>query len=157
MEQANPEDAVAIAAIEARPDNRGKIGEWPVAKHLSLMAAPGAAYFVAREAGALIAFAILERLNDPSGVVYLRRIAAAQPGRGHGGKLLTEVLDWVFARPDIRKLELRVRQGNDDARRLYLALGFVEEGLLTDREEGGGSHYMSILKPEWLATAARRR
>jgi RimJ/RimL family protein N-acetyltransferase len=155
MERAEPEDADAIAAIEARPDNRGKIGEWAVEKHLRLMGAPGFAYFVEREDGAVAAFAIVERLNDASGVAYLRRIAAAETGRGHGKRLLISVLDWLFAQPEQRKLELRVREGNEGARRLYLALGFGEEGFLRYREEPGGSHYMTILREEWAAWRAR--
>jgi RimJ/RimL family protein N-acetyltransferase len=153
-----PADIPTICAIEARADNRGRIGEWTAELHRARMAASNVAYFAwrARADDPLLAFAILERLDDPNGCAYLRRIAAASPGGGHGAALLAALLDWLFAETPMQKLELRVISGNP-ARRLYERMGFVEEGILENRPHPSFSHVMSMLRADWETRGERAR
>jgi ribosomal protein S18 acetylase RimI-like enzyme len=149
MERATRDDIAGICAVEARPDNAGWIGSWPAALHGAQMEKPHVAYFVRRsEAGAVAAFAILERLDDPKGVICLRRLGAASPGGGAGSALLRDELDWTFQSHGGAQIELRVRVGNP-ARRLYQRLGFLENGIVANRPDPSLSHLMSLSADDW--------
>jgi len=152
------DDIPAIRAIEARPENGGKIGSWSEAEHIGTMARAGVRYFVWREGdrqeSRLRAFAIFERLDDVRGwTAYLRRIAVDAPGGGDGARFLTALLDWLYAETNTQKLELRCRVGNP-AQRLYERLGFVMDGVLKNRPDDSESAVMSLLREEWRARRA---
>lgn len=49
-------------------------------------------------------------------------------GRGIGSALMSHVLTWAEDNPLVEKVELRVRESNAVARRLYARFCFVEEG-----------------------------
>lgn len=79
-------------------------------------------------------------LLDPLGLASTRHVVQltivvhpGHTGRGYGRALMTHAIDWARARPDIEKIELRVRSSNPRAIALYHSLGFVEEGRLRDR------------------------
>lgn len=151
LERATEADISAICALEARPENRGRIGSWSEAHHRAHMAGTGVAYCVARAQGRLAAFAIVERCDDPGGWAYLRRIASDAPGAGAGSALLSAVMDWLFTETATRKFELRVRVGNPAAA-LYARMGFTAEGVLPNRPDPHShSTVMTILRGEWEA------
>lgn len=151
LTRATTADIPAIRAIEQRPDNEGKIGAWTEDEHRATMARSGVVYFVRHANSKLAAFAILERLDDVRGwTPYLRRIAVAEPGAGVGTPFLTDILDWLFAETNTQKLELRVRVGNP-AQHLYERLGFIEEGVMSNRPDPSKSTVMTLLRTEWLA------
>ncbi|WP_229296997.1 MULTISPECIES: GNAT family N-acetyltransferase [Herbaspirillum] len=56
-----------------------------------------------------------------------------QTGRGIGRALMAALLHWAEEQPHVEKLELRVREGNTEALRLYQQFGFVEEGRFEKR------------------------
>ena len=70
-------------------------------------------------------------LDHASGVARLARVAVAPPRRGQGlaTPFLRKVLARTWAMPEIVRIELRVRCGNEPARRAYERLGFVPEGI----------------------------
>jgi len=49
-------------------------------------------------------------------------------GRGVGSALMAHMVTWAENNPLAEKIELRVREGNSVAKRLYARFGFVEEG-----------------------------
>ncbi|WP_263264720.1 GNAT family N-acetyltransferase [Pseudomonas sp. RIT-PI-S] len=49
-------------------------------------------------------------------------------GQGVGSALMQGLLGWASERPGLVKIELRVREPNASARRLYERFGFTEEG-----------------------------
>ena len=54
-------------------------------------------------------------------------------GRGIGTALMEFLLAWADGHREVEKIELRVREGNLAARRLYARFGFVEEGRFSQR------------------------
>ena len=56
-------------------------------------------------------------------------------GQGIGRMLMLELLAWARSNPEVEKVELQVRASNERAVRLYLSLGFAEEG----RKSGASS------------------
>jgi RimJ/RimL family protein N-acetyltransferase len=145
------DDIPQICAIEQRAENQGRIGAWTPETHIAHMAAPHVAYFARRDAGgALAAYAIVDRIIDPDGRAYLRRIATQARGGGHGRALLIEVLTFLFTETDAQSIELLVRDFNENARALYADLGFREDGVLHTRD-GFTTLVMSLTRDEWRA------
>ena len=69
-------DIPQICAIEQRAENKGRIGAWPPETHAAHMRAAHVGYFARRAVdGSLAAYAIVDRIIDPDGRAYLRRIA----------------------------------------------------------------------------------
>jgi RimJ/RimL family protein N-acetyltransferase len=79
----------------------------------------------------------------------------ANRGRGYGAEAIRLLLDYAFARINLNKVELEVHEFNEDAYRLYLRLGFVEEGRRRARLYRDGRYYdsiqMGILRDEFYA------
>jgi RimJ/RimL family protein N-acetyltransferase len=106
--------------------------EW-IHKHLST---PGHLMLVAqREAdpaqdvvGALL-FRCADRRRTAHHGTFGISVHADWRGRGVGTALITSLLDWAAADPQIEKVCLGVFAANEGARALYRRLGFVEEGL----------------------------
>jgi len=64
-------------------------------------------------------------------------------GRGIGSALMTHVLTWAEVNPLVEKIELRVRESNAIARRLYARFDFVEEGRFEKRIKLGDGTYVA--------------
>ena len=83
-----------------------------------------------------------------------QRIAAAEQGKGIGGRMLPALQDWVFAHPNAHRLHLHFSAENARGRRLYARAGFQDEGVERQvyKMPGGGrvdTFRVSILRPEW--------
>jgi len=142
-------DIPQICAIEQRAENKGRIGAWPPETHAAHMRAAHVGYFARRAVdGSLAAYAIVDRIIDPDGRAYLRRIATETRGAGHGRALLAEVLEHLFNETQSQSVDLLVRDFNSNARSLYAGLGFREDGVRRDRD-GLTSIAMSITREEW--------
>lgn len=130
------------------------IGQWDAQTHAAEMERPGSLYLIAEDAGAPVAFAILQMLDDPNGNVYLNRFAVAKQGVGVGGRALVLLQDWVYAQPHAHRLHLHFSEENERGRRLYARAGFQDEGVerqVYKRPEGRrvDTFRVSILRPEW--------
>lgn len=93
-------------------------------------------YVVAERKGLVVGHALLEpyRLEALAHVYSLTIVVHPNNrGQGVGQALMTALLEWARARPGLLKIELRVRETNSRARRLYEKFGFVEEGRLQKR------------------------
>jgi RimJ/RimL family protein N-acetyltransferase len=64
-------------------------------------------------------------------------------GAGIARRLVEAVVD--FARPQVELIQLSVVMGNEQARRLYAGLGFVEYGIERNSLKHGGRYYDEIL------------
>lgn len=62
-------------------------------------------------------------------------------GRGIGGHMLDALIDWARASDVVTKIDLRVRDDNERAVRLYRSRGFVEEGRIARQVLDGGRSY----------------
>lgn len=95
---------------------------------------PGAAWWVAEDGGALLAFAnagpnTLPHPEARSSHMELRRLYVdrAAQGLGLGSRLLSTALDWMQAHSD-GPLWIGVWSGNLKAQKLYAAHGFAKAG-----------------------------
>ena len=64
-------------------------------------------------------------------------------GKGIGRALMAALVHWSEDQPHVEKLELRVREGNTAALRLYEQFGFVEEGRFERRIKLADGRYLA--------------
>lgn len=103
-------------------------------------------YAVAEIDGQLAAHALLEpgALRALSHVFALTIVVhPGQTGRGVGTALMTYLLDWAARTSAVEKIELRVREGNLGAQRLYAQFGFIEEGRFRNRIKLDDGSYLA--------------
>jgi RimJ/RimL family protein N-acetyltransferase len=131
------------------------VGRWDESRHRAALADGRHAYFVARDGGAPVGFAIVRDWASPERVAVVKRIAVTRPGLGQGRALLSRVVDAVFEQTDAWRLWLGVFPENRRARRAYEAVGFRAEGIARGVAFFGGTHrdelVMALLRPEWMA------
>jgi diamine N-acetyltransferase len=144
-----------IMATERTPGFENLVGRWDEARHRSALSDGRHAYFMARDGGEPVGFAILRDWDSPEQVTLLKRIAVRDPGRGFGRSLLRNVIDVAFEETHIWRLWLSVYPENIRARRVYEALGFKTEGITRGSAFFGGIHrdelVLALLRPEWQA------
>jgi len=94
-------------------------------------------YLVAERDGRIVGHALLEPLAPLRALGHVRSLTiVVHPGnqrRGIGAMLMVALLDWARASGNVSKIELRVREGNEAAMKLYKKFGFVEEGRFRKR------------------------
>jgi diamine N-acetyltransferase len=77
----------------------------------------------------------------------------ADTGKGHGTDMLVALLGFAFGSLRLERVWLDVYDFNERAKRVYEAVGFVEEGRLRHAFFHDGAHHdafrMSILREEW--------
>jgi len=144
-----------VMATERTPGFDALVGRWDEARHRAALADGRHAYFIARDGGRPIGFAIVRDWASPERVALVKRIAVARPGLGHGRALLARVVDAVFGETDAWRLWLGVFPENPRARRAYEAAGFRVEGTARGSAFFAGIHrdelVMALLRPEWEA------
>jgi ribosomal protein S18 acetylase RimI-like enzyme len=150
-------DISAVMAIERSPDYERYVARSDEEGHREMLASPSHAYRVGvGETGAITAFAIVRGLGDPHANLYLKRIAAAQPGQGLGTAFLSLVLDEAFGPMGAERFHLDCFADNVRAQRSYEKLGFTRDGLMRKAYRlANGTRadlvMMAILKSEWEA------
>jgi RimJ/RimL family protein N-acetyltransferase len=148
-----------VMETERTPGFDALVGRWDEARHRAALADGRHAYFIARNDGGPIGFAIVRDWASPERVALVKRIAVTCPGLGHGRALLTRVIDAVFEETDALRLWLGVFPENPRARRAYEAVGFRAEGIARGVALFGGIHrdelVMALLRPEWQALRDR--
>jgi RimJ/RimL family protein N-acetyltransferase len=149
-----------VMATERTPGFDALVGRWDEARHRAALADGRHAYFIARDGGRPIGFAIVRDWASPERVALVKRIAVTRPGLGHGRALLARVVDAVFGETDAWRLWLGVFPENPRARRAYEAAGFRAEGIARGVAFFGGISrdelVMALLRPEWEALRDRR-
>jgi RimJ/RimL family protein N-acetyltransferase len=157
---ATPDDIPAIMAIERDPAYELFIGHFEAEEHAARMASDNDHYFVWRENGAVLAFAILSKLAEPHGVVLMKRIGAAATDTGLSRRMMPILIDRVFEQFGANRFELDVAVLNPRATHVYRREGFVQEGTVREvyRHWDGtyhSSHLFSMLRREWEALPRR--
>ncbi|WP_213879011.1 GNAT family N-acetyltransferase [Pseudomonas sp. dw_358] len=112
-------------------------------------------YMVAERNGLVVGHALLE----PFGLEALAHVSSltvvvhpGNLGQGVGHALMTALLEWARAQPALLKIELRVRETNSRARRLYATFGFVEEGRLQKRILLPDGTFVADVHMAWFAS-----
>lgn len=159
---ATPDDIPAIMAIERNPAYALFIGNFEAEEHAARMASTNDRYLVWRGDGQLKAFAILSKLDEPHGVVLLKRIGAAATDTGLSRRMMPALIDLVFEETGANRFELDVAVLNPRATHVYRREGFVQEGTVREvyRHWDGAyhsSHLFSMLRREWDALPRRNR
>ena len=95
-------------------------------------------YLVAEKDGALVGHAVLEPLAPLKSLAHVFTLSSIvvhtnTTGQGIGTELMRALLAWACTKPTLEKIELRVRDGNERALRLYRRFGFIEEGRFEKR------------------------
>ena len=158
---ATPEDIPAIMAIERNPAYELFIGNFDAEEHAARMVSDDDRYLVWREGGRVLAFAILSKLRDPSRIVLLKRLGAAETDTGLSHRLLPALIDLVFESTNANRFELDVSSANPRAEHVYRREGFAYEGTVREvyRHWDGAyhsSHLFSMLRREWEALPRHR-
>lgn len=98
-----------------------------------------AAWFALDDAGGAVGFALATvrpSAYSDGGTVVLEELYVIPPlrGNGHGGRLVTALLDWCTAL-GASETQINVDEVDEDARRFYERLGFsnVEQGPVPSR------------------------
>lgn len=148
-------DIPLLMELERMPGFDRLVGRWSAEEHAAEMAKPSARYFLMRDdAGEPVGFVMIQGLGDVHKKAHLRRIAVARPGSGTGPRLMSAVLDWLYANTDVNRIDLDVYVENERAKRSYEKCGFQVEGRLRDFHRDGDHAYrdmwlMSILRRDW--------
>jgi RimJ/RimL family protein N-acetyltransferase len=111
-------------------------------------------YVVAERNERVVGHALLEpfRLEALAHVASLTIVVhPGNLGQGVGRGLMTALLGWARAQPTLLKIELRVRETNCRARRLYEKFGFVEEGRLQQRILLADGTFVADIHMAWFA------
>lgn len=150
-------DLPFVMATERLEGYDAIVGRWDEPRHRAAFADGRHAYFIGRDAGDPVGFAILRDWASPERVTLVKRVAVAATGQHYGRRLLAAVVDAVFQDTDAHRLWLGVFPENLRARRAYEAVGFVAEGVARGSAFFGGVHRdeltMSILRPDWESRA----
>ncbi|WP_075255778.1 GNAT family N-acetyltransferase [Herbaspirillum camelliae] len=113
-------------------------------------------YVVAEVDGAPAGHALLEpgAMRATAHVFSLTIVVhPGNTGRGIGTALMEFLLAWAADNHVVEKIELRVREGNLVAKRLYDRFGFVEEGRFSKRIRlPDGSYLADISMAKFLTT-----
>jgi RimJ/RimL family protein N-acetyltransferase len=148
-----------VMETERTPGFDVLVGRWDEARHRAALTDGQHAYFIARDDGRPIGFAIVRDWASPERAALVKRIAVAHPGLGHGRALLSRVVDAAFEETDAWRLWLGVFPENPRARRAYEGVGFRVEGIARGAAFFGGIHrdelVMALLRPEWQALRDR--
>jgi ribosomal-protein-alanine N-acetyltransferase len=122
MRRATPDDAAALAALDAACFDIG----WDAASVRALLAGELTVAW-RRDAGDELAAAVLVRCVAGEGEILRIAVAPGHRRQGHARALMSAVIaDLAPSLP--HGLHLEVRASNTAARRLYASLGFVDVG-----------------------------
>lgn len=148
--RATQADIPFVMATERLPGNEGLVGRWEKDEHERALADPANAYFLGQIDGKPIGFVIVQHWAAADGATLIRRIIVAERARKIGRRLLSAVIDTIFAETAASRLWLNVVPHNERAQRAYSAIGFRFE----DRAKfpGSGSdtsRLMMLQRSEW--------
>jgi len=161
LRRATSQDLSTIMEIERQPGFEHLVGNSARCIHEELIADPAHAYLLGLgDDGAIRGFAMLRGIGDPSGGVYLKRIAIRDPGQGFGSTMLASVIDWAFSLGDCHRFHLDHFLDNHRAHLAYEKCGLRQEGILREAYRLSDGRFadlvvMAILRPEWAANRKR--
>jgi RimJ/RimL family protein N-acetyltransferase len=146
-------DVPFIMATERLPGYESLVGRWGEEQHRAALADGRYAYFVAEIESRKIGFVLVRDWGSAEHVTLIKRIAVAEPGKGHGKLLLAHLVDKTFRDTDAYRICLGLYPDNVRARRAYESVGFKAEGISRGSAFFGGVHrdelVMALLRPEW--------
>lgn len=161
IRKARTDDAAILCAAEretARESGRlvsrpHELVEQAFAARIAALEGAGG-YLVAERDGAVVAHAILEPVSPLAGHAHVRVLTivvhAGFTQQGIGSALMQALIDQA-RRHGVERIELRVRDGNVAALRLYRKFGFIEEGRSRRRIRLADGACLDDICMAWLA------
>jgi ribosomal protein S18 acetylase RimI-like enzyme len=154
LAQENPDDAalyrdIRLEALSANPEAFGSTFETENAQPLSwffdrLGATTVLGAFSDMRLVAMAGFAIQQgQKSAHKGLLWGMYVRPGARGTGVGRRLIESVLD--LARQRVELIQLTVVRDNEQARRLYANLGFLDYGLEKNALKQGGRYYDEVL------------
>lgn len=135
-----------------------ELGEEAFARKIAELAAAGS-YLVAERDGAVVGHALLDFAGPQAALAHVRTLTiVAHPrhtGQGVGTALMHALLDWARADPQVERVELRVRESNVAAIRLYRKFGFMEESRFRRRLKLADGKYLDDIGMTWFVSEHR--
>lgn len=115
-------------------------------------------YLVAEKDQVIVGHAVLEPVAPRKALAHVFTLSSmvvhdGSDGQGVGKQLMQALLHWAGQRPQVERIELRVREQNTVARRLYEKFGFVLEGRFDKRIKLTDGSYQVDLMMAWFAPA----
>ena len=143
-----------VIAVESSAEASAWLTVQPREAHREVIEDPNQEHLVVAGAdGERLGYVILTGLTGPNASIEVRRIAVEAPGQGIGREALRLAVDRCFAEHGAHRVWLDVMPGNDRAKRVYTALGFVYEGTMREAIRDGDGwdalELMSVLEHEW--------
>jgi RimJ/RimL family protein N-acetyltransferase len=116
-------------------------------------------YLVAEHAGSMVGHAFLDAAGPFAALAHVRTLTivvhTGHTGQGVGRALLQALLAWVRARSDVERIELRVRETNATAIRLYERCGFIEESRFRRRVKLPDGSLIDDIGMTWFRPGAQ--
>jgi RimJ/RimL family protein N-acetyltransferase len=115
-------------------------------------------YLLAEKDGVIVGHAVLEPVAPRKSLAHVFTLSSMVvhtgfAGQGVGNVLMQALLQWAQLQPHVERIELRVREQNTTARRLYEKFGFVLEGRFEKRIKLADGSYQVDLMMAWFAAA----
>lgn len=158
LRRAAPSDIAFLMEAERGPGYDRLVGRSSEDQHRAFLADPAMLCLIAADAAGDGGFMLLSGLTDRHTGVCMKRIVAAEAGRGFGTAMVRAGIDWVFRETGAPRLWLDTLRHNTRAAHVYAKLGFVQEGVFREAYEmpdGGRVDRIvfSILRREWLSAS----
>ena len=148
-------DLPYIISLERKFSALGFVGSDAEPVHRERLGSADSSYFIFELEEAAVGYAILCGLSSVNRSIELKRVVVADPGRGLGREAVRLTLRNAFGEMSAHRLWLDVYEDNHRARRVYRALGFVEEGTIRECVWDGSRFrslvLMSMLEAEFAA------
>jgi len=110
-------------------------------------------YVVAEKEQKIVGHAFLDPMPLEALSHVFRLTIVVHPGyrnQGIGDALMRDLMDWAKRTPRVVKIELLVRATNERAIRLYLKLGFVDEGQFRKRVRLPDGRFVDDIAMAWF-------
>lgn len=137
-------------AAEKAAAKEGFVAEWTEEDHLKGIARPET-YHMIVETVQPVGYLIMNR--DKHDSLELMRLVITDKHKGYGRQTIQAIKKMAFEDLECHRLWLDVRIHNDYAYKMYLDMGFVEEGILRECVKLPQGHVsirvMSILRSEY--------
>ncbi|MGA9334293.1 MAG: GNAT family N-acetyltransferase [Rudaea sp.] len=153
---AERETAQVPGRLVSRPD---ELDESAFVEKIRELAGDGS-YLVAEREGRVVGHALLDHAGQLSALAHVRSLTIVvhpgHTGQGIGTVLLQALLDRARVTPVVRRVELRVRETNAAALRLYAKCGFVEESRFRRRVCLPDGTYIDDIGMTWFSPIERQ-